>query len=97
MTRPSRLCLPMLLALPLLAACETPASAPAPTPSRAAGPSTPAPVPSAAADDYDTARRNSRGATPGGPNAMPGFVPVDRVSTDVQLAPMPQPLPQAPR
>lgn len=91
--------LPMLLALPLLAACDTPGSnqAPAPATLRASGPSTPAPVPSAAANDYDTARRDSRGTVPSGPNAMPGFAPVDRVSTDVQLAPIPQPLPQVPR
>jgi hypothetical protein len=97
MTSSRRRYLPLLLALPLLAACETPgSSSEAPAPSRVSGPSTPAPLPSGsgAADDYEAARRASRGAAPTGPNAMPGFFPVDRVSTDVQLAPVPQPLPR---
>ncbi len=91
-SRPLRLL--MVLAFPLLASCEGARSSDAPTPMRASGPSTPAPLPSEVTDDYEAARRASRVAAPTGPNAMPGFFPVQREGADVQLAPIPQPLPR---
>ncbi|MDB5378193.1 MAG: hypothetical protein JWR00_2639 [Rubritepida sp.] len=84
----------MCLALPLLAACETPQSSDAPAPARVSGPSEPAPMPSGATDDYDRARRASRTAAPTGPDAMPGFAPLQRTGTDIMMAPIPQPMPR---
>jgi hypothetical protein len=94
-SRPRRLL--MSLALPLIASCAGAQSSDAPTPSRVSGPSEPAPMPSGVTDDYVRARRDSRVAAPTGPDAMPGFAPMQSIGTDVMLAPVPQPLPPTPR
>jgi hypothetical protein len=77
--------------LTLFTACEAsrPPRSSALPPPRATGPSEPAPVPSAAAMEYDAAQRARRHGAPSGPDAMPGFDPAQRVGTDMITAPIP--------